>query len=294
MSADGKPIHSSECDNSARPPIVLTVAGSDSGGGAGIQADLKTFQELGIYGMSVITAITAQNSLGVQRVEPVAIDMVEAQLESVLGDIGTDVVKTGMLPTRWHVEATAAAIRRYSPLRLVVDPVFAAKDGSPLMGGEAFEAMKAQLLPLAEVVTPNLPEACMLIGLKETDIQSVQDMEKVALRLLELGPRHVLLKGGHFPGEESVDVVAGPHRYDPVYRLCGVRYLTTHTHGTGCTTASAVAAYIARGYAPIDACKQAKAFVSAAIAASFPTGAGTGSLWHGAYRQSAKKIRYRF
>ncbi len=271
-----------------RPPIVLTVAGSDSGGGAGIQADLKTFQELGVYGMSVITAITAQNSVGVQRIEPVSPELVEAQLVSVLGDIGADAVKTGMLPTRAHVETVAAAIRRYKPRNLVVDTVHAAKDGSALMGMDAFEAMQSMLLPLADVATPNLPEACRLLGLCETDIRSVEDMEQAAIKLLSFGPRHVLLKGGHFAGaKEAIDIFVGPSSSEPARRISGIRHQTSHTHGTGCTTASAVAAYIARGRSTEDACRQAKAFVSEAIAASFPTGAGTGSLWHGASRQSA-------
>ncbi|WP_027084271.1 bifunctional hydroxymethylpyrimidine kinase/phosphomethylpyrimidine kinase [Cohnella panacarvi] len=268
-----------------RPPIVLTVAGSDSGGGAGIQADLKTFQELGVYGMSVITAITAQNSVGVQRLEPVSAEMVEAQLVSVLGDIGADAVKTGMLPTRAHVETIAATIRRYKPKSLVVDTVYAAKDGSALMGADAFEAMKAMLLPLAEVATPNLPEACRLLGMRETDIRSVEDMEQAAFKLLSFGPRHVLLKGGHFSGaKEAIDVFVGPSTSEPARRISGIRHATSHTHGTGCTTASAVAAYIAQGFSPEEACRLAKSFVSGAIAAAFPTGAGTGSLWHGAWR----------
>lgn len=273
---------------STRPPIVLTVAGSDSGGGAGIQADLKTFQELGVYGMSVITAITAQNSVGVQRIEPVSAEMVEAQLDSVLGDIGADAVKTGMLPTGAHVEAVAAAVRRHKPKSLVVDTVNAAKDGSALMGIDAFEAMKSLLLPLTEVVTPNLPEACRLLGLRETDIRSIEDMEQAAFKLLSFGPRHVLLKGGHFTGaKEAIDIFVGPSRSEPAHRISGLRHATSHTHGTGCTTASAVAAYIAKGRSPEDACRHAKAFVSWAIAAAFPTGAGTGSLWHGACRLSA-------
>ena len=275
-------------EKATRPPVVLTVAGSDSGGGAGIQADLKTFQELGVYGMSVITAITAQNSVGVQRIEPVSPPLVEAQLVSVLGDIGADAVKTGMLPTRAHVETVAAAIRRYKPKSLVVDTVYAAKDGSALMGMDAFEAMQSMLLPLADVVTPNLPEACRLLGIRETDIRSIDDMEQAAISLLSFGPRHVLLKGGHFAGaKEATDVFVGPSTSEPARRMSGIRHATSHTHGTGCTTASAIAAFIAKGCTPEEACRQAKSFVSRAIAASFPTGAGTGSLWHGACRQSA-------
>lgn len=275
-------------ETGTRPPVVLTVAGSDSGGGAGIQADLKTFQELGVYGMSVITAITAQNSVGVQRIEPVSADMVEAQLVSVLGDIGADAVKTGMLATRAHVEAVATAFRRYKPKSLVVDTVYAAKDGSALMGMDAFEAMQNLLLPLADVVTPNLPEACRLLGIRDTDIRSIGDMEQAAFNLLSFGPRYVLLKGGHFTGvKDAIDILVGPSTSEPACRISGSRHATTHTHGTGCTTASAIAAYMAKGLSPQEACRHAKSFVSRAIAAAFPTGAGTGSLWHGAYRQSA-------
>jgi len=275
-------------ETGARPPVVLTVAGSDSVGGAGIQADVKTFQELGVYGMSVVTAITAQNSVGVQRIQPVSADMVEAQLTSVLGDIGADAVKTGMLPTRAHVEAVAAAMRRYKPKSLVVDTVYAAKDGSELMGTDAFEAMQSLLLPLADVVTPNLPEACRLLGIRETDIRSIEDMENAAFKLLSFGPRYVLLKGGHFTGaKEAIDILVGPSASESARRISGIRHETSHTHGTGCTTASAIAAFMAKGLSTEEACRLAKSFVSRAIAAAFPTGAGTGSLWHGACRQSS-------
>lgn len=269
----------------ARRPLALTVAGSDSGGGAGIQADLKTFQELGVYGMSVITAVTAQNSLGVQRIEPLSPGLVEAQLESVMSDIGTDAVKTGMLPTRAHVETIAASLRRYEVKHLVVDPVWIAKDGATLTGNDAFEAMKQILLPMASLITPNLPEACLLLGLQVADVRTVRDMEQVARALLDFGSQHVLLKGGHMEGKEAVDVFVGNDRPDEVHLLSGPRYSTAHTHGTGCTTASAIAAGLAKGNSAEEACRHAKAFVASAIAAAFPLGGGRGSLWHAAFRE---------
>ncbi|TFE28215.1 bifunctional hydroxymethylpyrimidine kinase/phosphomethylpyrimidine kinase [Cohnella luojiensis] len=272
----------------SRHPLALTIAGSDSGGGAGIQADLKTFQELGVYGMSVITAITAQNSLGVQRIEPLSPAMVEEQLESVLSDIGTDAVKTGMLPTRAHVETVAASFRRHKVKNLVIDPVWSAKDGTTLMGNDAFNAMKELLLPMADIVTPNLPEACLLLSLHEADVRTVGDMEQMVRALLALGPRHVFLKGGHLDGAKAIDVFVGADWSDETRLLSGPRYSTAHTHGTGCTTASAVAAMLAKGHSAEAACRFAKTFVSTAIAAAFPLGGGTGSLWHAAHRETGR------
>lgn len=274
----------------ASRPLALTVAGSDSGGGAGIQADLKTFQEFGVYGMSVITAVTAQNSLGVQRIEPLSPDMVEAQLESVMADIGTDAVKTGMLPTQAHVEKVASSLRRHEVKHLVIDPVRIAKVGAKLTGNDAFEAMKGMLLPMAEVVTPNLPEACRLLGLQEEDIRSAGDMEKAARALLGFGSRYVLLKGGHLKGDEAVDLFVGADQPNKTEWLKGPRYSTVHTHGTGCATASAIAANLAKGLSAEEACRQAKSFVAAAIAAAFPLGRGTGSLWHAARRENGNRI----
>lgn len=266
------------------PPRALTIAGSDSGGGAGIQADLKTFQELGVFGMSVVTALTAQNSLGVQRIEAVSPAMVEAQLDSVLGDIGADAAKTGMLPTAAVVEATAAALKRYGVRRLVVDPVRAAKDGSELSGGEAFEAMKEKLLPLAEVFTPNVPEACVLLNVGDRELASIDERIDAARALLALGPRHVLLKGGHAPGDASVDVLVSAATPGSPLLLELPRLPTPHTHGTGCATAAAIAAMLAAGRTAEEACRAAKAFVHAAISRAVPLGSGIGSLWHAAWR----------
>jgi hydroxymethylpyrimidine/phosphomethylpyrimidine kinase len=276
------------------PPRVLTIAGSDSGGGAGIQADLKTYQELGVFGMSAITAITAQNSLGVQAILPVPPDMVDAQIDSVLGDIGAHAVKTGMLLAPEIVELVARAIRRYGIGRVVVDPVLHAKDGSALLRREAVAALKTKLIPLAEVITPNVPEACELLDVPLTDIVTVDDMIAAGRKLLELGPRNVLLKGGHLPyegdnggssGGEAIDVFIGQAvgKNEPLL-LRARRLPTRHTHGTGCTTASAVAAFLALGFPPHEAAIQAKRFVTAAISSAIPLGAGIGSLWHAAHR----------
>ncbi|WP_309119700.1 bifunctional hydroxymethylpyrimidine kinase/phosphomethylpyrimidine kinase [Paenibacillus sp.] len=272
----------------AAPPRALTIAGSDSGGGAGMQGDLKTFQELGVYGMSVVTAITAQNSLGVQRIEPVAPELIEAQLDSVLGDIGADAVKTGMLPTPEAVAAAAAAIRRYGLRRLVVDPVRTAKDGRRLLSGEAFEALAELLLPLAELATPNVPEAAALLGVTERDIRTPEERIDAAKALLSFGSRHVLLKGGHAEGDDCLDILvaAGDGGRRPVL-LSGPRLARRHTHGTGCALSSAVCAALAGGATTEAACRRAKAFVAAAIAGSYPTGAGVGSLRHEAWRAGA-------
>lgn len=285
-SADGSP-------KTAVTPRVLTVAGSDSGGGAGIQADLKTFQELGVFGMSAITAVTAQNSRGIQAVYPLPAAAIEAQLESVLGDIGADAVKTGMLLGPAVVRAAAGAIRKHGIGHVVVDPVLSAKDGSELLRREAVEAMRRELFPLAEVITPNVPEACELLGLPALSIGGLGDMIAAARELLRLGPRYVLLKGGHLPGEaapgEAVDVLVGGGEACEPRLLRSPRYPTRHTHGTGCTTASALAAYLALGHTPESAAAEAKRFVAAAIAAAVPLGAGIGSLWHAAHRTTGAR-----
>ena len=269
-----------------RPASVLTVAGSDSGGGAGIQADLKTFQELGVYGMSAITAVTAQNSLGIRRMELLSADMVESQMESVLSDLGADAVKTGMLPTSSIVAAVANSLHRHQCKRIVVDPVSIAKDSTTLMGLEAFTAMKRLLLPMAEIVTPNIPEASTLLEIPLESIRTIEDMKNAAKALLALGPRHVFLKGGHIEGKDSVDVFAAADLQGEVKLLSEPRQATPHTHGTGCTTASAIAAGLARGLTVYESCLLAKALITAAIRVAVPMGKGTGSLWHGAYRDT--------
>jgi len=264
---------------------VLTIAGSDSGGGAGIQADLKTFQELGTFGMSVITAVTAQNTVGVHGVYPLPVEAVEAQLDAVLGDIGADAVKTGMLFSPEIIHAAASRLEKAAAIKLVVDPVMISKHGSPLLREDAAEALRLRLLPLAEVVTPNIPEACALLGLKEREIGSLEAMKDASKEMLGFGCRHVFLKGGHLAGTEAAaDVLlSASYPNDPVV-LTASRIPTVHTHGTGCTIASALAALLARGLDMEEAARGAKAFTLAAIASGGPLGAGTGALWHAAWR----------
>lgn len=285
--------HGEAGSSASRIYRALTIAGSDSGGGAGIQGDLKTFQELGVYGMSVITAITAQNSLGVQQAEPVAPALVAAQLDSVLGDIGADAAKTGMLPTPETVDAVAAALTRYGVRRLVVDPVRTAKGGYALAGRHASEATARRLFPLAELVTPNIPEAAALLGVTERSLGTVEARVEAARALLSWGPRYVLLKGGHAAAASCVDVLVGvaddadaaaDTGAMPPLLLEGPRLAAKHTHGTGCALASAACAALAKGDSVPAACRSAKAFVAAAIAGGFPLGAGIGSLKHAAWR----------
>ena len=206
---------------------ALTIAGSDSGGGAGIQADLKTFAAHRVFGTCAITAVTAQNTLGVTMWRAVASDLVTAQIEAVAGDLGVDAVKVGMLANAAIVEAVAAAIAELDLPHVVVDPVMIAKGGDRLLEAEAVAAVRAELLPLAQVVTPNVPEAEVLSG---RTIRSVDDMRAAGERILGLGPRVVLVKGGHLEGPESIDVVCTAHE---VFELRGPRIDTRHTHGTG-------------------------------------------------------------
>ncbi|AJY73607.1 bifunctional hydroxymethylpyrimidine kinase/phosphomethylpyrimidine kinase [Paenibacillus beijingensis] len=271
-----------------RVPIALTIAGSDSGGGAGIQADLKTFQELGVFGTSAITGLTAQNSVGVHGIWPAPVSSVEAQIEAVLSDIGTDAVKTGMLCSVEIVKLTARLLRKYRSSHIVVDPVTLSKHGSALLEGDAVSAMCTELLPLAELVTPNIPEACLLLGWQESDIRSVSAMTEAARSLLQYGPRHVLLKGGHLDdqaaNETAIDVLVSQE--DPSRHLLfsAPRIATVHTHGTGCTTASAITAFLALGMQMEEAVGSAKRFTHQAISSAVPLGAGIGSLWHAAHR----------
>lgn len=269
---------------------ALTVAGSDSGGGAGIQADLKTMQELGVFGMSALTAVTVQNSLGVHGVHPLEPAAVADQAEAVLSDIGADAVKTGMLFSSEVIEAVCDVLERYAVRRLTVDPVMIAKGGASLLRAEAVAAMVRRLLPMAEIVTPNVPEACALLGLPEDAIRDESDMADAARQIRFLGPEYVLVKGGHL-GEteaetrtECADVLAGGSDLLRVLRSPFIP--TRHTHGTGCTLSAAITAYRARGLAMEEAVRGAKDFVSKAIAYAVPTGGGIGSLWHAAHRRA--------
>jgi hydroxymethylpyrimidine/phosphomethylpyrimidine kinase len=252
---------------------ALTIAGSDSGGGAGIQADLKTFAALGVYGSSVITAITAQNTLGVTAVHEVPTAVVAAQLDAVLGDIGADAAKTGMLASAAIVATVADGVRRHGLTKLVADPVMVAKSGDRLLREDAVAALRDQLLPLALVATPNIPEAEVLAGMT---IASDEDRREAARRIAACGPRYVVVKGGHAAGD-PVDYLFDGARVVPVP---GPRITTLNTHGTGCTFASAITAGLARGLAVEEAVFAAKEYVTAAIRASYSIGAGHSPVHH--------------
>ena len=255
------------------PPRVLTIAGSDSGGGAGIQADLKTMVALGAHGMSVITAVTAQNSVGVQGAWELPVEAVRAQYRSVVDDIGVQAVKTGMLASPTLVTAVAELLADV-PAPVVVDPVSVSKHGDRLLADDALDAVRTRLLPLATVVTPNLDEVAELTGIVVTDEPG---MRRAAEHLLSYGPRWVLVKGGHLPGE-AVDLLTDGREE---HWLRAPRHVNRHTHGTGCTLASAVAVGLAQGLAVPEAVRRAKEYVTAAIAAGFALGAGIGPVDHG-------------
>jgi hydroxymethylpyrimidine/phosphomethylpyrimidine kinase len=251
-------------------PRVLTIAGSDSSGGAGIQADLKTFTVLGVYGMSAITALTAQNTRGVSASLAVEPAFVRAQIDAVASDIGIDAAKTGMLATAAIVGAVADAVRAHHIAPLVVDPVMVAQSGARLLADDACAVLRTTLLPLATVLTPNVPEAEALLGRR---ITSVADLRDAAERLHGLGAQAVLMKGGHLTGDEAVDVL-----FDgaDLHELRRPRVVTRHTHGTGCMTAAALAVGLARGLTVLDAAREAKRFVTAAIRGGLALGHGDG------------------
>jgi hydroxymethylpyrimidine/phosphomethylpyrimidine kinase len=252
---------------------ALTIAGSDSGGGAGIQADLKTFSAFRVFGMSVVTAVTAQNSLGVQGVENLPPAFVAQQLRSIMTDFGTDAAKCGMLSTRQIIEAVADTLAEHPIPKLVVDPVMVAKSGDPLLREDAREALVKRILPLALVVTPNLPEAAALAGMP---VAGRADMEEAARRIHGLGPRYVLVKGGHLEGD-AVDLLWNGREFTA---FAAPRIDSPNTHGTGCTFSAAVTACLARGQALADAVREAKAYVTRAIREGFRAGRGVGQLRH--------------
>ena len=254
-------------------PKVLTIAGSDSGGGAGVQADLKTFSAYRVFGMSVITAVTAQNSLGVQSVEYLPPALVASQLSSVLDDLGADAAKCGMLGTEGIIRVVADGLRAHAVERLVVDPVMAATSGDALLEAGAVRALTTQLLPLALVVTPNLPEAETLAAMP---VSSRTDMEEAARRIHKLGPRHVLVKGGHLKGD-AVDLLYNGREFTAFQ---APRVESDNTHGTGCTFSAAIAAALAQGRPLAEAVRDAKAYVTRAIREGFPLGRGAGVLRH--------------
>jgi hydroxymethylpyrimidine/phosphomethylpyrimidine kinase len=260
-------------DSTGRPR-ALTIAGSDSGAGAGIQADLKTFAAFGVYGTSAITALTAQNTLGVTGVHVVPAEFVTAQVEAVVSDIGCDAVKTGMLATSATVEAVVAVIDALELPNLVVDPVMVAKSGDRLLDADAVHAVRASLLRRARLVTPNLPEAEVLSGLR---IATRADMREAARRIAGLGPAAVLVKGGHLAGPEVVDVL---FEKGIVHEVVGPRVETPASHGTGCTTAAAIAAGLAKGRELSAAVAAAKAYVAGAMRHGVPVGRGHQPLDH--------------
>ncbi len=254
-------------------PRCLTIAGSDSGGGAGVQADLKTFAALGAYGMSAVTALTAQNSVGVQGILEVDPDFVSLQIRSVVEDIGVDAVKTGMLAGAAIVSRVARDIRELNLRKVVVDPVMVAKSGNALLRSDAVEALTRELLPLATVVTPNLHEASALAGF---EVEDAQGMKEAARRIHAMGPRCVVVKGGHLPGS-PMDLLFDGSAFR---EFVNERHDTPHTHGTGCTFASAVAAGLARGFGVEEAVARAKAYITEAIRNGLPLGRGHGPVHH--------------
>ncbi|NOU66053.1 bifunctional hydroxymethylpyrimidine kinase/phosphomethylpyrimidine kinase [Paenibacillus sp. LMG 31461] len=262
---------------------ALTIAGSDSGGGAGIQADLKTFQEIGVYGMSVITAVTAQNTLGVQGVYPMSAEAVERQLASIGEDLRPDALKTGMLFSGEIIRIVAAAIKKYTWEQIVVDPVMIAKGGASLLQQEAIDAMIHSLLPLADVVTPNIPEAEALSGMLITDRESRQ---KAALRIHAYGCKHVMIKGGHEANtEQATDLLYDGASFT---EFTSKRLVTQHTHGTGCTFAAALTSGLAQGLTTKTSLQLAKNFIQAAISEPLHIGSGHGPTNHWAYQQGVR------
>ena len=258
-------------------PIALTIAGSDSGGGAGIQADLKTFSALGVYGASVITALTAQNTREVRAIEDTSPAFVVQQIETVLDDLKVNAIKIGMLSRPEIISAVADTLERRQAEKIVLDPVMVAKSGDALLQEEAVSALREQLLPKALVITPNLPEAAVLLGTPEP--KDEPSMKNAAEALLAMGPASVLLKGGHLSGPESLDVF---HDGTSLHRLAAARVESRNTHGTGCTLSSAIAAHLAQGHSLLESVKGAKAYITSAISAAddLAIGSGHGPVHH--------------
>lgn len=252
-------------------PVALTIAGSDSGGGAGIQADLKTFAAMGVHGTSAITAITAQNTVTVTEIFELPAAIVVAQIEAVVSDIGVAAAKTGMLASSEIIEAVAAAIRTHGIRNLVVDPVMVAKGGAKLLRDEAIDTLRSRLLPLAALVTPNLPEAEEILG---RTIRTIAERRQAARDLVALGPRAAVVKGGH-AGDDVTDVYWDGSE---MVELPGIRVATANTHGSGCVFSAAIAAGLAKGLDPLTAVRHAKEFISGAIEHSLEIGQGHGPV----------------
>jgi hydroxymethylpyrimidine/phosphomethylpyrimidine kinase len=276
----------SSLPTSVQIPRVLTIAGSDSGGGAGLQADLKVITALGGYGMSVITAITAQNTLGVTRIQDIDLDVIEAQIDAVLLDIGVDIVKIGMLASPEIVRTVAKALRRHGVKRIVLDPVLRATSGASLGGDDTAQAMMSELFPLAALITPNMEEASLLLG---SDIAGPDDFKMAAQQLLEMGPQAVLIKGGHLDATHTqiTDFLMWKTLEDGLEvtqskEFKHYRVDTLNTHGTGCSLASAIATYLADGHDLSHAVAKAIAYVEAGLEAGrfLSIGEGPGPLWH--------------
>ena len=258
-------------------PIALTIAGSDSSGGAGIQADLKTFAALGVYGASVITALTAQNTQGVSGIHQVPADFVTAEIDAVFSDLAIGAVKIGMVAELSVIGAIAAGLAKWQPKHVVLDPVMVATSGDRLLKADAVDALRTELIPQASLITPNLPEAAALLDAAVATTESA--VAEQGKRLLALGPRAVLIKGGHGQGAESVDYFVTAAATIP---LAAPRIATPHTHGTGCSLSSAIAAGLAKGEDMDTAVRGAKAWISVAIAAAdrFAVGHGHGPVHH--------------
>lgn len=256
-------------------PRAMTIAGSDSGAGAGIQADLKTFMALGVYGTSVVTAVTAQNTIEVAAIAEVPDEVVIAQIDTVAEDIGADAVKTGMLASRSIIENVADRLEAWGIPWLVVDPVMVSKSGAPLLNQNAISALITELLPMAAIVTPNISEAEVLAGMA---IASDVDIREAARRIARLGPKIVVIKGGHLDGP-PVDLLFDGNAYLPVE---GERIDTLNTHGAGCTLSAAITAFLARGVPPIESIRLAKRYVEAALRASVAMGEGNSPVNHSA------------
>lgn len=253
-------------------PVALTIAGSDSGGGAGIQADLKTFAAFGVHGTTAITAITAQNTRTVSAIHEVPVRMIRAQIDAIVEDIGVQAAKTGMLASAEIIEAVSAAIQEHGIRNLVVDPVMVAKGGARLLHSDAIAALYRYLLPLAAVLTPNIPEAEVLLG---RPLKTLDDRRQAARDLVALGPRVAVLKGGHAEASAAIDIY-----WDGVemVELTARRVATNNTHGSGCAFSAAIAAGLAKGEDPLEAVEAAKAFITAAIEHSLELGSGHGPV----------------
>lgn len=262
------------CAATSRPATALTIAGSDSGGGAGLQADLKTFLACGVHGMSAVTAVTVQNSLGVSGFYELPPQAVAEQIESVATDIGVGAAKTGMLASAAIMAAIAETLTRLPRFPLVVDPVAASQHGDALLRPDALEALRRLIVPLATLVTPNLGETRLLTGI---DVRDEAGMRDAARALHELGPAWVLVKGGHLPGGDAIDLLFDGSRF---IRLTATRSDTPHTHGSGDTLAAAICAGLARGLDVEAAVRSGKDFITRAVAGSFPLGAGYGPVGH--------------